>query len=291
MAEPGEGQENAQYDTSSTYSTYSTDSTYSQSPSTSTTTTTSSSTQQHNTQQNNAGPIPQQHNTDANNNQTTTHGFNQKIRTAKGARARNIIKGVGKTVGRYSGKVGKTTGRLGIGAAGALLTSIPAIAAGLTTGEPEKILQYGATGAAAGYVGAQGAANKVADSVRNAHREKLKRRSESEEYQTRKTIKKLIEDGDFNRLCEELGITGKRRNELIRQFTGNGIKDSEDIKKSVSIMREKPGTSKEDVIAAHKIKKEAQRRGMDKDKIREKLRKQEVPIHEVERAIDLIDML
>ena len=278
IEEPIDSEEDIEYYSEPTYSTY-------------TTYDTDTSTQQPRTD-----TSTQQPRTDTSTSRTTTSGFNQKIKVPKPVPKRNVKRGVKSVAGRYfnkqnAKKLGKFAGKLGIGAGGALLTSIPAIAAGLTTGEPEKVLQYGATGAAAGYVGAQGVANRV----EKAHRENLREYHESslgtEEYETRMTIKKLIEDRDFNRVCKELGITGRNREELIRQFSSNGIKDSEDIKNSVNIMRQKPGTSKEDVIAAHKIKKEAQKYEMKRKDIREKLKSEGVPTHEVERAIDLIDML
>lgn len=183
-----------------------------------------------------------------------------------------------------------------VGAAGAATLGTIGLAAGIATGDPSKALQYGAAGATAGYMGANNLGDKATE-FEKSNRELYKEgKWGTDEYNTRNSIKELTNDHDFNKVCKQLGVKGQNgREALIRQFHSNGITKSEDIKKAMTAGASTNNNNRDQLIAAAKIKKEANQYGMKKKDIREKLMKDMGVTNSndpmVKKAIELIDLM
>ena len=141
-------------------------------------------------------------------------------------------------------------------------------------------------------MGANSVGDKLTD-IEKTNREIYKEGAlGSEEYNTRNSIKELTNDSDFNRVCKQLGVTDQKgRESLIRQFHSNGITKSEDIKKAMNVRAQNPGTNQNEIIAAQKIRQEAERYGMKKKDIIDSLRSKGLNQSQVDRAMNLLDQL
>lgn len=186
-----------------------------------------------------------------------------------------------------------------IGAAGAATLGTVGLAAGIATGDPSKAFQYAGAGAMAGYMGANNVGDTVTDKgaqlgsfVKDNYREG---KWGTDEYNARNSVKELRNDHDFNKICGELNIKRGDRDKLIREFHSNGITKSEDIKKAMIAGASTNNNNRDQLIAAAKIKKEANQYGMKKKDIREKLMNNMGTTNPndpmVKKAIELIDLM
>ncbi len=186
------------------------------------------------------------------------------------------------------------TRKVGVGALGAASLGTVGLAAGVASGDFSNAFKYAGGGALAGFYGA----NKIGDTVANTESKVRGFISNNyregkwgtDELNTKKGIKELRNDHDFNKVCHELGIPRKDRNKLIREFYSNGITKPEDIKKAFNA-RAKTGASHEQVIAAKKIRKEAELYGMKQKDIRQSLQDKGVEGDELKTAMDLINLV
>ena len=228
--------------------------------------------------------------------------FGQTVKPAGQRGKRSIRNGAATLVGHYNplnkanrGKILKGTGRIArkaiVGAAGAATLGTVGLAIGTATGDASKALGYAGAGAGAGFMAANNLGDRAA-AFEKKNREMYKEGAVgTEEYNTRSSVKELTNDNDFNRTCKTLGVKDQKgREEIIRQFHSNGIKNSEDIKKAINI-RVKTGASQDEIIAAYKIKKQADREGLRRDNIEKRLKRQGIEGNELKQAMDIIDML
>ncbi len=237
---------------------------------------------------------------------TSGSGFNTNVSGAnakgKWQVAKGAINGVktlgGKYFNRANGiKLAKGAGRMArkgiIGAAGAATLGTVGVAAGVASGDLGKALQYGAAGAGAGFMGA----NHLGDKATEFGAQNVETFKEgalgTEEYNTRKSVKELTMDNDFNKLCKQMGATTQSEREtLIRHFHSNGITKSEDIKKAISAGVSTSNTNQHELIAAAKINQEAKRYGHKRKDIEDRLRASGVTNQtDLDRAMSLIDLL
>ena len=235
---------------------------------------------------------------------TAGNAFGQSVSAAPTRGASNPSSGLKTLSGHYfnrgnfgkQGKVWKAVGRGirkgAVGAVGAATLGTVGLAAGIATGDLGNALKYGAAGAGVGYMGANSVGDKLTD-IEKTNREIYKEGAlGSEEYNTRNSIKELTNDSDFNRVCKQLGVTDQKgRESLIRQFHSNGITKSEDIKKAMNVRAQNPGTNQNEIIAAQKIRQEAERYGMKKKDIIDSLRSKGLNQSQVDRAMNLLDQL
>ena len=163
--------------------------------------------------------------------------------------------------------------------------------AGIATGDASNAFSYGLAGAGAGYMGANALGDK-ATAFEKKNREIFKEGAlGTEEYNTRGSIQELTRDNDFNSVCKQLGVRDQAgREALIREFHSNGITSTSEIKKSMNI-RAKTGASQSEIIAAQKIRQQAQRDGMKRKDIEDSLRGRGVTGSNLNKAMSLIDML
>ena len=185
---------------------------------------------------------------------------------------------------------GAVKGTIGITTAAAFGTVGLAIGTA-TRGNLGETLGYTAAGLGTGF----GVGNNLADKAiktEKKNREIFKKGALGpEEYELRNLIKELTDDNDFNSTCKTLGIKDQKgREKVIRQFRNNGIKSEEDIKKVINA-RVKAKASQEEVIAAYKIKKQAQRDGLKTVDIRKRLISQNIEDEDVKYVMSIIDML
>lgn len=179
-----------------------------------------------------------------------------------------------------------------VGALGAATLGTVGLAAGVASGDLGKALQYGAVGAGAGFMGANALGDKATEfGSKNA--EILKEGAlGTDEYNTRKSVKELTNDNDFNKMCKQVGVTNQRdREALIRQFHSNGITSSEDIRKAISAGASTGNTNRHELIVAAQINQEAKRYGHKKKEIEQTLRSKNLNDDQVNRALSLIDLL
>lgn len=230
----------------------------------------------------------------AGGNNPVGSAFGQNIFGAKAKGKGSIINGAKTLGGHYVNKgnlkkLGKGVASGAIkGALGAATFGTVGLAAGIATGDLGNALKYGAIGTGAGYMAASG----VEKGVRNASEIFKEGQYGTEEYNARNSIKELTNDNDFNRVCKQLGINNQNdRETLIRQFQSNGITKSEDIKKAMAAGAGTEGTNINEVIAAAKIRKEAERYGMKKKDIVDSLRSKGLDQGQVDRAMNLLDQL
>lgn len=197
-------------------------------------------------------------------------------------------------------KIAKGAGRMArkgiIGAAGAATLGTVGLAAGVASGDLGKALQYGAVGAGAGFMGANALGDKATEfGSKNA--EILKEGAlGTDEYNTRKSVKELTNDNDFNKMCKQVGVTNQRdREALIRQFHSNGITSSEDIRKAISAGASTGNTNRHELIVAAQINQQAKRYGHKKKEIEQTLMTQLGTNNpndpNLKRAMSLIDLL
>lgn len=220
--------------------------------------------------------------------------FGQNI-SGPNAPVRGSLKNGAKTLtGHYINKgnlkkLGKGVGKVALGTAGAATLGTIGLAAGVATGDLGNALKYGAAGAGVGYMGANSIAAGIGSRLGAASEIYKEGALGTEEYNTRNSIKELTNDNDFNRICKQLNINNPET--LIRQFHSNGITKTEDIKKAMVAGAGTPGTSPNEVIAAAKIRKEAERYGMKKKDIVDSLRSKGLNQSQVDRAMNLLDQL
>lgn len=209
------------------------------------------------------------------------------------------LKGAGSLAGHYINRgnairglkgVGRAARKVAIGGAGATVLGTIGLASGVATGSLENAFKYGAAGAGAGYMGA----NAVGDRLTAIEKKNRDIFSENtlgtKEYNTRNSIRTLTRDNDFNKMCRQLGVHGqKERSDLIRQFYSNGITNPEDIKKAINAGASTSNSNTDELIAAAKIKQEAQRYGHKKKDIEDRLRG--LPQGDFDRAMELIDLM
>ena len=178
-----------------------------------------------------------------------------------------------------------------VGLAGAATLGTVGLAIGTATGDASKALGYTAAGAGAGFSVGKRAATGVMEFEKNTREIFKEGALGTDEYNTRSSIKELTNDKEFNRTCASLGIEDQKgREQIIRQFYNNGIDNSADIRKAMDI-RAKTGASQEQVIAAYKIKKQADKDGLRRDNIEKGLKKEGIRGIELEQAMTIIDML
>jgi len=218
---------------------------------------------------------------------TRQAGFMSRLTNHPGQTIKGVAKGAWQgagNVGRHyfnSANVKKGFKKAGrgirkgvVGAAGAAALGTFGLAAGMATGDINKVFQYAGAAAAGGYLGA----NKVGDRITEIEKQNRDLYREgslgSEEFKTRKTIKELQEDNDFNELCRGLGVKGSDKKRLIREFANNGISDPESIKKAVSAgansqyVKGQGADGINTMINAAKIRKKATEQGMTRDDVK-----------------------
>ena len=212
--------------------------------------------------------------------------------------AKPILKGAGTMAGRFVKKGGKMLAKGAIGAAGAATLGTIGLAAGIATGDASNAMNYGLAGLGAGYVGANSLASGTvglakgavngARGIRDGFEESA---LGTDEHNIRSSERELLKDNDFNKACDDLGITDKAgKDALIRQFHSNGIKSADDIKKAMSI-RSKSGASQDEVIYARKIREQIERYNMSPEDVRQELRNNGVTDPTlIKHAMDIIDM-
>lgn len=220
----------------------------------------------------------------------TASAFGQSINThhtaPKGAKGGNIA-GIKNVAGRYINKntakgLGRLVRRVGTGAIGATVGS----AVGLSTGDWTNVFKYGAVGGVAtSSLGDKAVA--LGGNIKGSFQEG---KWGTDEYNTRNQIKELSYDQEFNKTCKQLGLKGKNKEAAIRMFNNNGITSSDDIKKFMNI-QVKTGASQSEVIAAQKIRKQADKDKLKTKEIRANLASSGLSGSDVDRAMNLIDML
>lgn len=220
----------------------------------------------------------------------TASAFGQSINTHHtrpvGAKGGNIagLKNVrGKYINKNTAKgLGRLLRRVGTGAIGATVGS----AVGLSTGDWSNVFKYGAVGGAAtSSLGDKAIA--LGGNIKGSFQEG---KWGTDEYNTRSQIKELSYDQEFNNTCKQLGLKGKNKEAAIRMFNNNGITNSEDIKKMMNIQA-KTGASQSEIIAVQKIRKQADKDKLKTKEIRANLASSGLSGSDVDRAMNLIDML
>lgn len=226
----------------------------------------------------------------------TTTAFGQSINTVRPVVSKSgDIAGIKNVAGRYINKnTAKSLGRLVrkgvVGAAGGIVGGSIGLAAGISTGDFSNALKYGAAGIGAGFSGANYLGDKAisgASNVKNAFQEG---ELGTDEYNTRNQIKELSYDQEFNKTCKSLGLKGKQKEVAVRAFHANGITDSSAIKKAMNIQA-KTGASQSEIIAAQKIRQQADKDKLKTGEIRKSLASSGLSNSDVDRAMDLINML
>lgn len=226
---------------------------------------------------------------------TAGHEFGQDVAAAPKSGKANLWNGAKTLAGHYNQfnkpnatrnakALGRGVRKGLVGAAGAATLGTVGLAAGIATGDLGNALKYGAAGAGAGYMGANALGDKATE-LEKKNREMLKEGTfGTDEYNKRNSIKELTNDHDFNNLCKALGVTNQKgRDVLIRQFHENGITKPEDIKKAINAGANTDAT-REEVIAAAKIRKEAERYGYKKKDVA-------AMVGDNEKALNLIDLM
>lgn len=219
----------------------------------------------------------------------TTSAFGQSINAAArpvGSKGGNIA-GIKNVAGRYINKntaksLGRLARRVGTGAIGATVGS----AIGLATGDWTNAFKYGAIGGAAtSSLGDKAVA--LGGNIKDSFQEgKLG----TDEYNTRNQIKELSYDQEFNKTCKSLGLKGKDKEAAVRAFHANGVTDSSAIKKAMNVQA-KTGASQSEIIAAQKIRQQADKDKLKTGEIRKSLASSGLSNSDVDRAMDLINML
>lgn len=220
--------------------------------------------------------------------------FGQNFKGAEKSGKMNLLNGA-KTLGghynqfnrpkaiRNAKALGRGVRKGLVGAAGAATLGTVGLAAGVATGDFSKAVQYTAAGAGAGYIGANNLGDKATD-LEKKNREIFKEGAfGTAEYNRRNSIKELTNDHDFNNLCKTMGVKNQKGREvLIRQFHENGITKSEDIKKAMNA-GVNTGATREQVMAAAKIRREADRLGYKKKDVMATISE--------DKAKDLVDLM
>lgn len=205
------------------------------------------------------------------------------------------IAGIKNVAGRYINKnTAKSAGRMLrkglVGAAGAGLGATAGLVAGISTGDFSNVLKYGAAGLGAGFSGANYLGDKAVKGAGNVNDSFQEGKWGTDEFNTRKQIKELSSDSEFNKTCDSLGIKGKKKEEAIRAFNANGITDSNAIKKAMNVQA-KTGASPSEIIAAQKIRQQADKDKLKTGEIRSSLASKGLSNADVDRAMNLINML
>lgn len=226
---------------------------------------------------------------------TAGHEFGQDVVAAPKSGKANLWNGAKTLAGHYNQfnkpnatrnakALGRGARKLGVGALGAATLGTVGLAAGIATGDLGNAFKYGAAGVGAGYMGANNLGDKATE-LEKKNREMFKEGTfGTDEYNRRNSIKELTNDHDFNNLCKAMGVTNQKGREvLIRQFHENGITKSEDIKKAMNAGANTDAT-REQVIAAAKIRKEAERYGYKKKDVA-------AMVGNNQKALDLIDLM
>lgn len=184
---------------------------------------------------------------------------------------------------RNAKALGRGARKLGVGALGAATLGTVGLAAGVATGDLGNALKYGAAGVGAGYMGANYVGDKATD-LEKKNREMFKEGAfGTEEYNRRNSIKELTNDRDFNNYCKTMGVKNQKGREvLIRQFHENGITKAEDIKKAMNAGAN-TGATRDQVMAAAKIRREADRLGYKKKDVMATISE--------DKAKDLVDLM
>lgn len=221
------------------------------------------------------------------------YATNSSRRRGLSAMARgNINK---KTIKNGAKSLGRMTRKVGIGALGAGVAGTIGLAAGIATGDPSNALKYAGTGALAGYWGANNVGDAVTGKVGNVISKNMDLYREgkwgTDEFNTSNSVNKLKSDTDFNQVCRDLGVKREDREALIRKFHSNGITDPEDIKRAMNAGAGTSNRNTNEIIAAAKIRQEAKRYGMKAKDIRQSLASKGVTGTDLDRAMDLIDLL
>lgn len=209
--------------------------------------------------------------------------FGQDVAGASKSGKANLVNGAKTLVGHYNQfnkpnatrnakALGRGVRKGLVGAAGAVTLGTVGLAAGIATGDLGNALKYGAAGAGAGYMGANNLGDRATELEKKNREMFMEGTLGTDEYNKRNSIKELTNDHDFNNLCKAMGVTDQKgRKALIRQFHENGITKSEDIKKAMNAGANTPNATREQVIAAAKIRKEAERYGYKKKDVAAKV--------------------
>lgn len=194
-------------------------------------------------------------------------------------------------------KAALLAGRGIAGVTGAALGGTVGLASGIATGDFSNALKYGAAGVGAGFWASNSAIDKTISGV-SAVTSFAKSNSDTfvenkwgtDEYNTRNQIKELSNDQEFNKTCKTLGLNGKDKEAAIRMFNNNGITDSDTIKKAMNLQA-KTGASQSEVIAAQKIRQQADKDKLKTGEIRASLVSAGLTNSDINRAMSLIDQL
>lgn len=227
----------------------------------------------------------------------TTSAFGQSINAAArpvGSKGGNIA-GIKNVAGRYINKnTAKSLGRLArkavVGGAGAYAAATAGFLGGALTGDVSNAFKGAAIGAVSGFSGANYLGDKAISGASNVNNAFQEGKLGTDEYNTRNQIKELSSDSEFNKICSSLGINGKGKEAVVRAFNANGITDSNSIKKAMNVQA-RTGASQSEIIAAQKIRQQAQREGKKRKDIIDGLKSDGINNKQIERAMSLIDML
>lgn len=206
----------------------------------------------------------------------------------KGVAGRYVNKNTAKSIGRLARKTA-------VGGAGAYLGATAGFLGGALTGDVGNAFKGIAVGAGAGFAGANYATDKAISGVtsfaKNNSDAFVENKWGTDEYNTRNQIKELTNDQEFNKTCKTLGLNSKDKKEAaIRAFNNNGIKDSNAIKKAMNVQA-KTGASPSEVIAAQRIRQQADRDKLKTGEIRASLASAGLSKSDINRAMNLIDQL
>ena len=124
-------------------------------------------------------------------------------------------------------KVGRGIRKTITGAVGGFALGTIGLAAGLSTGDPSKVFEYAVGAGAVGATLTAKAGDKVTEKGKEIKEDYRENKWGTEEYKKREVIKEIKSNPEYEKVLKSM--PRKEKDQLLRQFTDNGITNANDV--------------------------------------------------------------